>query len=125
LVDLLLRYGLEKLSEQAVREWAQKRTERKISRVDMAAHPGLMKRDEKRVLQALEQLHASSEGAWRFGADEIADRAGVRRAAAYWALQALRTGGLVEGHEVEGAGRDRWGRPTQSIWSMISAKPQQ
>jgi hypothetical protein len=109
LAALVMRFGLERLSDDALRKWAAKQPSTR------GRYGGGMTKAEKAALAALERL---TEGpVFRLELDEIADTGGLLRKDAYLALMALRARGMVvEVHR--SAELDRWGRPTSSIWRL-------
>lgn len=118
LADLLLRFGLAKMSDDDLRKWVASRA------ITGSARSGALKKNERFVLVAFERLplKAGQEGAWRFALGDVAAEAGLRLTDAYWALKALQARGLVKGMELEEV--DRWNRPVKSFWSLISAMPE-
>lgn len=107
LVDLLLRYGLAKLSDEDLRSWAAKRE------FGLGRPVGGMTKAERAVLFGLEALEAKGEGT-RFSLVELAASAGLPPRTAYAGLKSLQRRGMVAGSESEPV--DRWGRPVESFW---------
>ena len=115
LADLLMRYGLERVSDEALRKWVEAKAS---TRGRLAGGPT---QNERRALTALATLVAASDGAWRFSHGEIATKAGLRPTDAYNALQALQARGLVVGVADPSSGLDRWERPVKSYWHRVDS----
>jgi hypothetical protein len=116
LADLTMRYGLERLSDEALAKWA---AGRQPTRGRMGG--GLLK-NELAVLGCWDRLLAKGEGAWRFMAKDIAQEAGLTNKDAYFALLGLQRRGLVTGGGSQDL--DRWGRPMESAWVKVGTKPE-
>ncbi len=112
LADLLLRFGLARIKDETIREWAAKQNS---TRGRLA---GGLTDAERRLIGAFGKLKAKEELAWRFPVTDLANAAGLKITPAFLALQRLRTRGMVEGMELEQL--DRWGRPVKSFWCLAS-----
>lgn len=109
LADLLLRYALTHIQDDALRAWVKKQPNVK------GRNAGGLRRDERVALEALETL--SVQPIFRLELDEVADTAGLLRKDCLLALASLKLRGLVaESHRSEKL--DRWGRPVSSIWRL-------
>lgn len=111
LTDLLLRVGLERLTDDQIRAWV------KVKRTGQGAK---LRVAERAIIEALERLEAADAGAFRFPMMDVARASGLKTAEAYLTLQALQGRGLLG--SVEGEECDRWGRPVSSIWWRLAAK---
>jgi hypothetical protein len=109
LADLCLRFGLARLSDDALRARVARLKEQKQTQ-------GPLKTNDAKVLDALPRLLIPTRGvtpSW-FGVEEIATEAGLPIREAYRSLTALRNRGLVRG--VFKDKMDKWGRPIESLW---------
>lgn len=110
LADLLVQFGLGKLTDAALAKWAASVRSRK------GRLGGALRKSERASLDAMHRMKAA-EGAWRFTLEDIARESGCRLRDAYMALVDLRNRGLVMG----GGGSqevDAWGRPLKSVWHL-------
>lgn len=113
--DLLIRRGLDQIPEATLRKWAESR-ESTRGRL----RGGLTKK-ERLVLGAFEALLAEGD-AWSFPATAIGARSGLRSMDTFSALQALRQRGQVVERPVEFPTMNRFGRPVQSIWTLVGTE---
>lgn len=115
LTDLLLRFAMARLNDDAVIAWA-KGLENRKGRLG-----GALKGSEKAALNALEVLVATPWAGRVFTPEQVASRTGGPPRLALTALRGLLARGLVGC--VEGDELDRWGRPEVSRWWLISSPP--
>jgi|GEM_PF-6113590 len=113
LIDLAARYGLSRLTDDALAAWAARQPSNR------GRLGGGLTKAEKAVLGALRSLTQASAGTGqvRFELTEVADCAGLLRRDAYLAAKALQQRGLAAG--VDGPELDRWDRPKSSVWRLV------
>ena len=117
LADLYIRFGMAKLSDDALKKWASELPNVK------GRHGGGLTKNEKAVLASFTALKSPKEpGAFRFNAHVVAQAAGMSHAHALWALRQLEGRGMVSGYIDEEQGEDRFGRPKKSIWCLTEDK---
>lgn len=114
LADLVMRYGLAKLSDDALAKWARARPN------ERGALGGGLRKAERAVLAAMEALEGKPGIGWRLGTDEIASEVGMLWRDTHFALCSLKARGLV-GTMVRNEDRDRWDRPTGIFWWLLKA----
>src|SRR5690349_13420057 len=88
--DLCIRYALDRLSEDALRKWAEKIPSR------MGPTRGQPTKKERLALAAMQRLLNAGE-AWRFSGREIARESGLYPTECFLALKQLQARGLVSG----------------------------
>jgi hypothetical protein len=114
--DLLLRFGLERVGVEALREHARTLT--------TTRNTAGLRMNERAVLNGLVALErdpvASNAGKVReFLTDEIAGRAGIPIREADRALNALKCRGHVSRLDMAPGEVDRWGRATRVVWGRV------
>lgn len=112
LADLVMRYGLARIGDDALRKWALKQGSTR------GRNAGGLRQNERAALGAIERLKAAQAPAWRFSGADVAAAAAMKLSEAFWALKSLQTRGLVHGFELDEL--DRWGRPTRSFWCLTA-----
>lgn len=106
--DLCLRYALERMPKDTLRQWAQGLTNTR------GRLGGGMTKHEKAAWGAYNEI-CEKDGAYRLDHQDIAQKAGLTPKEAYLALRSLERRGILKG-QVWGEEVDRWGRPVKSYW---------
>jgi hypothetical protein len=114
IADLLIRYGLARITDDALRTWADTRPARK------GPLGGGLTKDERTCNSALQRLLSNPEKAWRFPLQQVANESGLPPRTTYRALKALQGRSMVRGTELPEV--DRWGRPTESYWWLPASE---
>lgn len=117
LLDLFIRFGLEKMSEEQLRVWVDKLPNTK------GRHGGGLRVAERLILDTLRRLSLRGSMGWRFPGRQLAAESGMNYKDGYLALKSLRGRGLVRGTESDKS--DRWGRPVECAWWLPEAEKRQ